>query len=261
MRQTRRQGSVSRLLALQRIDAMQNTRLAKCLTRSVLLGLLASPSWLPAQPIQSPTVSPIYVDGEASHAYIKVGKTGFGHEHGVTGKISRGFLRLGAEREAGSLEFDMASFVADTKDARQYVGLAGETDANTAKQVTDNMRGAAVLDVQRYPSATYVVKSALPAPTQTASSRVLYQLTGDFTLHGVTRPLQLIAETRATDRGRRVLTRFSILQSNFGITPYSKAFGAVGVADRLDIWGDVLLTTAPTQAQGSAAQPRRQEAR
>jgi polyisoprenoid-binding protein YceI len=210
--------------------------------------------WLAAQ--QQRAV-PIFIETESSRAFVKVGKTGLGHDHGAVGRIRRGVLRLGAATEAGQIEFDMASFVADTKDARRYVGLAGETDPDTARQVTENMHSAAVLDVQRYPTATFLVKSALPAQNQSSAERVQYVLSGDFTLHGVTRPLQLTAVAQATQRGWRVLTRFSILQTQFGITPFSKAFGAVGVADRLEIWGDVLLTTSAPQAQAPATGPRR----
>jgi len=33
-----------------------------------------------------------------------------------------------------------------------------------------------------------------------------------------------------------------MLQSQFGITPFSKAFGAVGVTDQLTIWGDLWIS-------------------
>jgi polyisoprenoid-binding protein YceI len=208
---------------------------------------------------QSPPAGqfPIYVDTEVSRAYVKVGKTGLGHEHGAAGRLRRGFLRLGAATEAGVLEFDMASFVADTKEARQAVGLAGETDAATARQVNDNMRGPQVLDVEHHPTATFVVKSALPPKGQPSGQRVQYTLEGDFTLHGVSRPMQLTAEAQVTDRGWRVQTRFAILQTAFGITPYTRAFGAVGVADRLEIIGDVLLVATPPQAQTQKNTPAR----
>ena len=214
-----------------------------------LVCLLATPVRLGAQ-------YPTQVDCDQSRAYVRVGKTGLGHEHGAVGKLRRGYLRLNTGSDAGLLEFDMGSFVADTKESRQYVGLVGETDAVTARQVTDNMRSAEVLDVAHYPTSTYVVKSALPAEKQHNPQAMQYVLDGDFTLHGVTKPLKLLAEAQVTQRGWRVVTRFAILQSSFGITPYTRAFGAVGVADRLDLWGDVLLTVQP-QAQQPAAAPRR----
>jgi hypothetical protein len=41
----------------------------------------------------------------------------------------------------------------------------------------------------------------------------------------------------------RLQGSFSILQSDYGITPFSKALGAVGVADRLTISGDLRVAT------------------
>lgn len=230
--------------------------------RSVILlalaWLLTATALLRGQPASTPAAqTPIFVDTEASRAYVKVGKTGFGHEHGAVGKLKRGFLRLGAANEAGLLEFDMASFVADTKEARQAVGLSGETDASTAKQVNENMRGPQVLDVEHHPTATFLVKSARAPKGQPTGPRVQYTLEGDFTLHGVTRPMQLTAEAQVTDQGWRVKTRFTILQTAFGITPYTRAFGAVGVADRLEILGDVLLVAAPPQARRPMDRPSR----
>jgi hypothetical protein len=37
----------------------------------------------------------------------------------------------------------------------------------------------------------------------------------------------------------RIFGNFSILQSDFGIMPFRKALGAVGVADRLTIYGEL----------------------
>jgi hypothetical protein len=41
--------------------------------------------------------------------------------------------------------------------------------------------------------------------------------------------------------GVRLRGNFTIMQTQYGIRPYSKAFGAVGVADRLTIYGDIHL--------------------
>ena len=47
----------------------------------------------------------------------------------------------------------------------------------------------------------------------------------------------------------RVLGSFTIKQTDFGIKPYSKAFGTIGVADELTIYGDVILNK-PKAAAG-----------
>ena len=77
----------------------------------------------------------------ASRVYIFVDKTGFGHQHAVGGRLREGSLRI-AGRSAGRMVFDMQSLVADTVEARRYVGLKGEIDPKTQQDVTANMLGA-----------------------------------------------------------------------------------------------------------------------
>jgi polyisoprenoid-binding protein YceI len=64
-------------------------------------------------------------------------------------------------------------------------------------------------------------------------------LDGKFTLHGVTRNLKLIAEVTEATQRNHLRASFTIKQTDFGITPYSKAFGAVGVTDELKIYGEI----------------------
>jgi polyisoprenoid-binding protein YceI len=181
------------------------------------------------------------VDVERSRVYVFVGKTGFGHEHGVVGRLKSGSVRLGAKRNAGQLEFDIASFQADTADARRYVGLSGETDASTQEQVTTNMVGKYVLDSEQYPTAAFVIDSALPLRGNRPNGQRRFQLDGKFTLHGATRPLRIIAQATVESGAVRLRGSFNLLQTEYHITPFTKAFGAVGVTDKLKIYGDIRL--------------------
>lgn len=177
-----------------------------------------------------------------SRVYVFVGKKGrIGHDHGVVGKLKSGRLTLGAAEDAGEMEFDMASFVADTKDARKYVSLTGETDAGTQKQVTDTMLGTSVLNVKKHPTAKFVLKSAQKMKARKEGEPTRYQLVGEFTLYGKTKPLSFVAAAEDFEGQIRLRGNFSILQSDYGMRPYSTGFGTVGVADELKIWGDVLL--------------------
>ena len=215
------------------------------LVAGALLASIASPgSACHAADNTPPATRPADVQTQASRVYVFVDKTGLGHQHGVEAKLSSSTLVLGASQNAGNLVFDMKSFSADTAAARKYVGLDGTTDASTRGAVNTNMRGPAVLDVARYPTATFEVTSA--EATGKTSSRGLptYELKGNFTLHGVTRPLAFLADVEQRSGWLHVRGRFSINQTSFGIQPYSKAFGAIGVADRLTIFGD--LYVAPT---------------
>ena len=130
----------------------------------------------------------------------------------------------------------MASFDADTPAARKYVGLSGTTDEGTRAAVNKNMKSADVLDVSRFPTATFEVHSAKATGQTRGTGLPIYQLDGRFTLHGTKRPLSIRVEVEQARGWLHVLGSFTIKQSDFGIKPYSKAFGAIGVADQLRIY-------------------------
>ena len=171
---------------------------------------------------------PTYRSGDvylpSSRAYVRVGKTGFGHEHGVVGSLKSGRILLDREQDAGELVFDMASFRADTNAARKAVKLAGGTAANTQKQVTATMLGASVLNAAKYPEAKFKIDSALRLPDG-GDRGDGYALKGQLTIHETTRPLQVSANVSEQNGWLRVRGKFDLKQSDFGITPYSKAFG------------------------------------
>lgn len=189
----------------------------------------------------------------SSRVYVRVGKTGFGHEHGIVGQIKRGHINLAAATDAGGLEFDMASFSADTPDARKFVGLAGTSDASTMQEVTTNMRGPDVLDTTRFPTASFTIKEIARLPNLSQQGRPQYQLKGDFWLHGVSRPIQVVTEAEEVQGWIRLRGGFNMLQSQFGIRPFSKAFGAVGVTDALSVWGDLWIARERQVAAREAA--------
>src|SRR5262249_58285597 len=125
------------------------------------------------------TTASYAIDSEASRIYVKVGSaTRLGHEHGVEGNLKSGKVTLGGE---GELVFDLASLVADTPEARKRAGLEGKKlSENEAKKVTATMRGGEVLDVDRYPTATFKISSLTPLDKQAAGSPGSYQLEALF---------------------------------------------------------------------------------
>lgn len=180
-----------------------------------------------------------------SHVYIRVGKARIGHEHAVVGNLIKGELHLSAaddpKQDPGQLVFDMTSFQADGDAARRYLGMNDSIDGTTAKQVTENMLGKEVLDVRNYPTATFVALKV--TKTAEASPRGLpqYDVAGDFTLHGTTRPIHFLVDVDSIKGWLRIRGAFAILQTQYGIKPYTKMFGAIGVADKLDIYGDLIV--------------------
>ena len=185
----------------------------------------------------------------SSHVYTLVGKTGLGHEHGVVGNLASGHLELGATNKAGEIVFDMASFQADTDAARKYVGLEGTSSQSTQQQVTDNMLGDKVLNVDKYPTATFKVHSAEKAAKPSKRGLPQYVLKGEFTLQKITRPIEFLVEVEMVKGWQHVRGGFRIKQTDYGIEPFSKAFGAIGVADQLTIWGDAWVAPISGSAQ------------
>lgn len=189
------------------------------------------------------------VDLATSRIYVFVGKTGLGHDHAVVGRLRAGNVRLDAPEQAGELVFDMGSFRADTADARKALGLAGETDPKTQKQVNDNMLGPDVLDVARHPTATLAIHSARRSQRPVAGQHPVYDLVGTFTLHGVARPVTIPAEAEAVGGIVRLKGGFTIKQTDFGMKPYAKFGGVVGVADQLKIYGDIRFAAGQVPAR------------
>jgi polyisoprenoid-binding protein YceI len=185
------------------------------------------------------------VDVAASRVYVKVGSaTRIGHAHGVEGTLKSGTISLGA---GGELVFDMSSFKADTPEARKKVGLAGKRmSSNEAKKVQKTMLGADVLDVEKFPTATYKIIAIKPAEKQEAGAPGIYQVNGRFALHGAEQPLQFKARLEKTDKEGtfKLSGSFAIKQTSYGIKPFSAAGGLARVADELEISGELVLGPA-----------------
>ncbi len=220
------------VLAISLVGLQQNELFSQSDVRPAVPASAAAPISYEQGDIYLPT----------SRVYAFVGKTGLGHEHGVVGQLKQGRIRLDVPDNFGELVFDLASFTADSDEARRFVGLQGSTDANTQQQVNANMRGPQVLDVAKFTTASFKVKTIRPLSQPSSRGLPQYELTGDFSLHGVTRPIQVIADLEEQNGWLHLRGGFSMLQSQFGITPFTKAFGAVGVADQISVWGDFWIS-------------------
>jgi polyisoprenoid-binding protein YceI len=199
-----------------------------------------------ATPVRAAEPAAAYeVDVEASRIYVKVGTTTrLGHAHAVEGKLKSGKLTFGG---AGEMVFDMASFTADTADARKRVGLEDKKVTETeARTVTETMRGERVLDVDRFPTATFQIASVTPLDKQPAGRPGDYELEGRFTLHGVERKLRLKAKVEPTDKpgALRLTGTFTVRQTDYGMKPVTAVGGLAKVADELEITCELYLGPA-----------------
>jgi hypothetical protein len=184
-------------------------------------------------------VNPGDIDLAQSRVFIFVDKSGLaGHQHAIEGKLKSGQL-LSRSGQTSSLVFDMQSFDADTPMARNYLGLAGETDEDTRTKVNENMLGGEILDVNRFPEAR--LDNATLVASDKTSKRNLpeYVLEGDFVLHETKRHVRIRCDLEEKDGMHHIRGAFKILQTDYGIKPFSKMMGVVGVKDELIILGDL----------------------
>lgn len=169
------------------------------------------------------------VDPATSHAIIKVGKAGAlsfvaGHTHEVQAPI-RGRLTVDAEHlETSTLELEIQA-------ADLQVSGEGEP-AEDVPKVQQTMAGAEVLDIARYPTIAF--RSTALAVRATRGAAVDLSVTGDLTLHGVTRSVSLPVQAEVTPNRLAAHGAFSVKQSDFGIAPITVA-GVVSVRDALEV--------------------------
>lgn len=212
-----------------------------------LLGLLASCG----RPVQAPVsvpeaVHPVAIDtrgaqvytvnAAASHIHILVYRGGtlarLGHNHIVTSRSieGRAWVHPSFERSGFELTVPVESLIVDDPREREAHGKdfpAGisQKDIEGTKR---NMLRAEVLDAKQFPTIalrTARVSGSVESPVVTAR----------ITLKGVTKDVSIPVEL-AVDAGHLTATgTLDILQTDFGIKPFSIALGALEVQDRLHL--------------------------
>ena len=198
------------------------------ITLSALFAFLATA----AAPTFSADARTIYkIDSTKSKIEIHVAKDGFlkafGHDHLISATQFSGDVQVNASK----MEDSTVSFTADSASLRVIDPGESEKDRN---EVQATMLGAQVLDVARYPKIEFS-STAVKVSSSTGGKSEL-QVTGTLTLHGVQKPITLPVRVRIADDGTFTCdTEISLLQSDFGITPYKAAGGAVRVKDKLTI--------------------------
>ena len=169
------------------------------------------------------------LDPAASRLEIHVGKTGLlgfvGHAHEVVAGTFRGNATFDPDRIA-------ASAVDLTIDAGALrVSGQGEPPADVP-QVQAAMLGPTCLDAVRFPTIRFVSGAVAEAGAD-AKGRD-FTLHGELTLHGVKRAVAMRVHLEITGDRLAATGRTALRQTDFGITPISKA-GVVKVKDEIEI--------------------------
>jgi len=91
------------------------------------------------------------------------------------------------------------------------------------------------LGADRYPEAVFAASTFAPAAGDGADG----EISGTLTLHGETRPLRLQVSQTGPDRYH---AEAAVVQSEYGIKPYSGFLGALRVRDAVQVTVDVDLS-------------------
>lgn len=192
----------------------------------------------PARELDGPSFTDnVRVSRAESRIWVRVDPVRIGHAHGVEGTLSGQW----AWSKGGTITFDLASMRADTPAARKEVGLTGAISDSDRQATTKNMLGADVLDVARFPTATFQIERFEPLDQQQNGQPGRYRVWGRFRLHGKERSLSFDASLVSKGEELRLRGRFTLRQTDYGMTPYSSLGGLAKIADELTIWGDLLI--------------------
>lgn len=172
------------------------------------------------------------IDPQHSTLTVKVFKSGlfsaFGHDHEIRAPIASGSI-------AGTSSVELAV------DARRMQVLDPDLAADKRAEVQETMLSSAVLDSERFPQIRFVSK------TIEAIGGNRFRVSGELTLHGVTRPVVVRVEQSAG----RYTGSAAVKQSEFGIKPVTVAGGTVKVKDAVAIVFEIV--TAPPQSPAAEA--------
>ena len=153
-----------------------------------------------------------------------------GHSHVIGGNPISGVVVLGngPETARAELTIDASALEVDKPQWRVAEGLEPELDAGTISGTRANMRGERVLDVANHPEISIrSVKVNGPA--------WLVDVTARIRLRGEVREIVVPVAVERTERRLTASGALDLLQSDFGIEPFSAAGGALRVSDRMRI--------------------------
>jgi polyisoprenoid-binding protein YceI len=170
------------------------------------------------------------VDSSQSSATIQVGKAGAfsfaaGHTHEVIVPTIAGTITVDTDDPARSnvrLTIDASALKVSGK---------GESVDDVPK-VQATMLGAQVLDVQRYPKITFA-STSIAVKTQTPAI-LDAMVTGQLTLHNVTRSITVPVTVRREGNTLTATGRFPVKQTEYGMKPVSVG-GVVSVKDAVNV--------------------------
>lgn len=195
-----------------------------------IAALVAWPRFSPGAPLEA--------DTSASQLVIHAGKGGFlstlAHNHEFTPSRWRAEVEFDPKRPQ-EVHVDVRIDAATLHD---HIGRLSQKARDYVDRET---AGPDVLDAQRYREIRFHGESASVRGEGGDFQGVLH---GSLLLHGTTRPLDVPFHAHADTPGFRVSGSVRLLQTDFGMTPFSTAGGSIRVNDELQVDFELVLVPA-----------------
>lgn len=144
--------------------------------------------------------------------------------------------KVTGKHEGGFRQFTGTIDLVDNKASESTVSV--EIDAASVfsddEKLTNHFKGADFFDVEKFPKAKFSSTKIEPA---TARGPDAFTVTGDFTLHGVTKSISYPATIKISDSVVEVESDFSVDRTDFGIVYAGQADNLIrsDVVVRLDL--------------------------
>lgn len=186
----------------------------------------ASHTPVPGTPTIAAELPVLSIDDQHSQITIIVRRGGLlarlGHDHLILVRQLSGSVDQRNNR--ATLQFRLDEMQVDPPELRLAAGLSPQPSADAIAGTRHNMLQR-TLDAQRYPLV--LVQAERHADG--------HSLQLALTLHGVTRSLRVPANIHSDGRSLSAEGSFTILQSDYGITPFAVMGGALAVQDQLEL--------------------------
>ena len=177
---------------------------------------------------------PVYrIEPERSLVVIEVRRGGLlarlGHDHVVASRGVQGYVTLGQRRADLYVALDRLTI--DEAALRVAAGFDTQPSPSDIEGTRANMLDK-VLQVERHPRLLVRVRPRARGDGGVGDSG---DMEAAITLHGVTRTLPVAVRLEGDRDMVTASGTFSVLQSDFGITPFTILGGAIQVQDRLAV--------------------------
>lgn len=217
---------------------------ALVLSPVLLLASFSHPPLSPSTVLLAPEAVNVPVNTAANSARYRIDA---GQSHFTVRAFAGGFLSALAHDHTiavrdfeGNTEFtfgtvEPASLQMTIKAAS--LAVVDKISEKDRQKIEATMRDE-VLEVSNFPEITF--KSNSVNATKTGEGQYQARISGEISLHGVSRPLTIASQLEFGDKLLHAKGNFALKQSSFGIKPVSVAGGTIKVKDEVKFVFDIV---------------------